>query len=128
MLAPGTFGLVKRGPSRDYRIVQGATNAWVLAFDTAFGTSWAGFAARGQIRKNVADKTGDNILANITCTIVAAGPVDRVIEFVLSDDQSALVREVSGTWDCEIYNGTVVHRVVMGPWELNRETTRGVSA
>lgn len=124
MLAPGIFDLKRKGSTRDDRLVQGAFNKWVLGFTSIWGADWTGFAARGQIRKNFADKTGTNVLAPITCTIVDPGPAQRVIEFVVDDPASALVREPAGTWDCEIYNGVLVYRVVMGRWELNLETTR----
>jgi hypothetical protein len=119
-----TYDLIRVSPSVDRRIIQGSTWSDVLSFDSRWGDDWTGFAARAQLRRRWADQSGDNVLALFTAMIVSFGPSNRVVQLYLSAEDTQSVRQARGVWDCEIYNGTVVHRIVQGTWELSRETTR----
>ena len=118
------FDFVRRSSADDRRIVQGSTWTPALSFDSRFGVDWTGFAARCQLRRHHADRTGASVVAQVQATIVNPGPDQRIIELHLSADQTAAIRDTSGTWDVEIYNGTTVTRVGAGVWALSRETTR----
>lgn len=118
---PGVYDLTFC-EDEDRRVIQGADNIWTLAFDTAYGSDWSGFACRGQLRQAYRDEDA-NVSATLTCTILDAGPTQRVVQFHLPASEAELVTADSGRWDAEIYNGTLVYRIVAGKWQLFRQVT-----
>lgn len=118
---PGSFHLVKDG-DEDRRIVQGADNFWTLSFDSSYGVDWTGFACRAQFRRGYKDDEFD-VLAAATCSIIDSGPAQRIVQFVLSSSETDALTEDSGLWDAEIYNGTLVFRIVSGRWSLWKQVT-----
>ena len=118
---PGIFNLVKDG-DEDRRIVQGADNFWTLSFDTTQAVDWTGFACRAQFRRGYRDDES-SVLATATCTIVSAGPLSRIVQFVLTSEATNALTDDGGLWDAEIYNGTLVFRIVSGRWTLWKQVT-----
>ena len=117
---PGTYDLVRKTATDDRRIVQGADNFWALSFDSGFGSDWAGFAARAQLRRAHSDYDS-TVDASITATIIDPGPAQRIISFWVPNATTATLTTDDGRWSCEIFNGALVYRVVDGVWVLNRE-------
>src|SRR5688572_4523861 len=99
---PSTFDLRKRTSRDDRSIVQGATFQIELVFDDSYAADWTGFAARGQIRSDVADETGSDVLAEITVAIV--DPAARTLSLYMSAETTQAITEQSGRYDLEIYN------------------------
>ncbi len=118
---PGTFDLTYC-EDEDRRIIQGADNIWTLAFDTGFGADWSGFACRSSVRRSFKDEDS-NVLATVTCTILDPGPTQRIVQFHIPNSESDGISEDSGVWDAEIYNGSLVYRIVAGKWQLFRQVT-----
>lgn len=116
------FHLRRRSLTKDYRIIQGATNSWTWSFPDYWGVDWSGFAARCQFRRRQR-LYAPTVIAAGTATIIDPGPTQRLISVLLTPEQSAAFRDLTGTMDIEIYNGTVVHRVGEFPWVLSLETT-----
>lgn len=115
MQPPGVFNLT-RGPDADLRLVEGADNSFTLSFDTSYGSDWSGYAARAQLRSALGGVLVGEFMAVIT-------PDSRSIYFLLPYTVSFPSGVECGVWDCEIYNGVSVTRVVQGEWSLNREVT-----
>ena len=120
MSAPGEYNFTKDGDG-DRRFVEGADNEVTLSFDDTYGADWTGFGARAQIREGYR-RDAPVIEATMTAQILSAGPSQRIIRLSLPS-AAEFSGATCGRWDCEIYNGTVVYRVVMGKWALNREVT-----
>jgi hypothetical protein len=118
--------LIRNG--RDFRIPQGSTCTWTIFFDSRLGSNWQGFAARAQLRRNVADKATE-VVAEITAKITRRGPAPgkkgRAITFTIAASITEAIRAVGGTWSCDITNGNVTRRVVAtSPWELDQTAVR----
>ncbi len=118
---PGSFDLVNDGDD-DRRIVQGADNFWTLSFDSAYGADWTGFSCRAQFRRDYRDDDS-TVLASATCSIVSAGPLERIVQFYLSAADTDALTEESGLWDAEIYNDALTFRIVAGKWRLWKQVT-----
>ena len=106
------------------QVVQGAEFSLVLSFSDVWGDDWTGYAARGQLRSDYADYTGNDVEAEITATIVDPGPVNRLVHLYISADDTEAITASGGRVDLEIYNGTTVKRILNGRWTLSREVTR----
>ncbi len=122
MPSPSIIDLVRRSRSRDYRIIQGATWARMFSFPSDWGADWTGFAARAEFRRGPRTRN-PQVLATARATIIDPGPTNRIVHLVLDADITAAIIDKRGTWDLEIYNGSVVLRIAQGQWHLSEETT-----
>ena len=121
MQPPGVFNLTS-GPDGDRRIVEGSDNRFTLAFDSTYGSDWSGYAARAELRDTY-KSAGGTLIGSFVATITNPGPSARTIHFHLPYTVTIPVGTNCGVWDCEIYNGVSVVRVVQGEWEVNLEAT-----
>ena len=118
-----TYDLVRKSSADDRRVVQGADNHLTLSFTNALADDWTGFAARAHLRPDYKNYSA-NYVARWTATITQAEPgMNKVIELALPASETVSVVDEYGRWDVEIYNGTLVKRVVQGRWEMSLEAT-----
>jgi hypothetical protein len=111
MPPPGVFNL-----TGDLRLVEGSDNRFTLTFGSG---DWDGYAARAELRDGYRTD-GGVLIGSFVATIV---PGARTIHFHLPYTVVIPAGVSCGVWDCEIYNGAAVTRVVQGSWEVNREAT-----
>lgn len=121
MPAVARFDLTRRSRNADYRIVQGATYSLTLRFPTWTAMDWSGFAGRGQLRAGPRNRN-PAVVADVTVRIV--DPIAKTVHLSINHSTTETIRQRRGTVDIELFNGTVVHRLLQGEWELSEETTQ----
>lgn len=114
------FDWKRLSSGRDYRVIQGATCSQRFTFPSTIAPDWSSFAARAQFREGPRNQNSAVVMQAMA---IIVDPVARVIDVILPAEVTAAVAVRCGTWDCEIYNGTSVFRVLEGRWVLSEETT-----
>ncbi|RTL08077.1 MAG: hypothetical protein EKK62_09535 [Acidimicrobiia bacterium] len=117
-MKPVTFDLIRKSSTRDDRVIQGARTVWSVDLPAEWG-DLTGYAGRAMLRDDFADYASASFPISVTLT----GTEGRTLDFVFDDFDGELNID-GGRWDCEVFNGTVVIRTVMGAWQNMREATR----
>ncbi|MGW2721425.1 hypothetical protein [Streptomyces sp. NPDC001492] len=102
----------------DLKIEQGSTFVQTYTVTDQPGFTWAGWGARAQIRSAPAD-SGD-LLLDLTPYLTISGAAIRLA--IPATQTQALTR--NGVWDLEVYQGSIVVRLLNGRAVVSLEVTR----
>jgi hypothetical protein len=101
----------------DLRIEQGATFVQTYTV-TDPGFSWDGWSARAQIR--TVATPGATLLLDLTPYLTVTGPAVRLA--IPANITATLLQ--NGRWDLEMYQGSVVVRILQGKAIVSPEVTQ----